>query len=139
MSPFQPHGDDQDTPSNRALMKQNKTRKLKGQNKFKIKSLADLNEDEAKEDEDEKELNEDTFELEYYMLLNHKSEITYFKLLKPDVYESFNNSIPTIVTTITKKGWIFLWYENLMDRDISFMCAHVFKPQHNEILHDISF
>lgn len=57
----------------------------------------------------------------------------------PDLYEGFKNAIPTVITTITDKGWAFLWYENLMDKNMSFMCAHVFKPNHNDLLNDVSF
>lgn len=82
---------------------------------------------------------EEPLELEYYLLLSHKSPITNFKVLKPDLYEGFKHAIPTVIATVTKKGWIFLWYENLMDQNISFMCAHVFKPNQNEIINDICF
>jgi len=57
----------------------------------------------------------------------------------PDLYEGFKNALPTVIATITKKGWIFLWYENLMDKNISFMCAHVFKPSQGDIINDMSF
>jgi len=49
------------------------------------------------------------------------------------------NAIPTVIATVTEKGWIFLWYENLMDQNMSFMCAHVFKPTYDDIINDISF
>ena len=94
---------------------------------------------ENEEDSTDSLSEEEPLELEYYLLLSHKSEITNFKVLMPDLYEGFKHAIPTVIATVTKKGWIFLWYENLMDQNISFMCAHVFKPNQNDIINDICF
>lgn len=125
------------------MMKQNKARKLKGTNDFKLHSLKELDEDDESELEYEKDNDEgetsSPLELNYYLLLSHKSTITGFKLMMPDLYEGFKNAIPTVLTTITEKGWIFLWYENLMDKNMAFMCAHVFKPSHNDIINDVAF
>lgn len=44
----------------------------------------------------------------------------------PDIYDSFTCKIPTIIITTTESTGIFLWYENLMNWDVEFMCAHVF-------------
>lgn len=138
-SPFQPAGDSMDSPTNKIINQQNKTRKIPSTTDLKLKLLAGLNDDDDEEKENfEVESHESTLELDYYLLLNHKSSITNFKLLKPDLYESFKNSIPTIMATMTERGWVYLWYENLMDKDIAFMCAHVFKPD-NGIINDIGF
>lgn len=121
-------------------MKQNKTKKINDNNNFKIRSLADLNDENNEQNNDfNEEGHKSNLELEYYMLLSHKSAITGFKLLLPDLYESFKNTIPTVVTTITEHSWIYLWYENLMDATMSFMCAHVFKPAHNDLINDVAF
>jgi len=141
-------GDEDDSPSNKILMMQNKTRKMQHSGvELKLRSMKELdNPGEGNEDE-EGQLNieeadddkGDPIELEFYLLLNHKSIITSFKLMMPDLYEGFKNAIPTVLTTITEKGWIFLWYENLMDKNMSFMCAHVFKPNYNEVIYDMAF
>lgn len=141
----QPMGDEQDSPSNRMLMMQNRARKIQPTNGIRIHSLKDL--DGPDESGDDNELNNedkdqdksDPLELEYYLLLNHKSVITSFKLLMPDLYEGFKNAMPTVLATITEKGCVFLWYENLMDKNMAFMCAHVFNPAHNEVFHDVAF
>jgi hypothetical protein len=123
-------------------MRDNKTKKLKGANDFKFKSLKDLDnmiENSSVEDASDGSSEEPQLDLDYYMLLSHNSTITSFKMLMPDLYEGFKNAIPTVIATITQKGWIFLWYENLMDKNMAFMCAHVFKPNHNEIINDLAF
>ena len=123
-------------------MKQNKAKVIHDSNEIKLhshskfgenKNVQLLNREDIDDDKD------DPVELEYYSLLNHNSKIVSFKLMMPDLFEGYKNAIPTALATITEKGWIFLWYENLMDKNISFMCAHVFKPEQNEIIHDMAF
>jgi hypothetical protein len=138
-------GDGQGSPTNKQLMMQNRMKNISNKN-VRFKSLKDL---DNLDDDDEFLNNEEgpgdkaeatiPLELNYYLLLSHKSKITRFKLMMPDLYEGFKNAIPTVITTITEKGWIFLWYENLMDKNIAFMCAHVFKPGHDDMIHDVAF
>jgi hypothetical protein len=59
--------------------------------------------------------------------------------MMPDLYEGFKNAIPTVITTLTVNNWVYLWYENLMDKNMAFMCAHVFKPGHNDLICDVAF
>lgn len=100
----------------------NKMRKIQGSNEYKVKSLKDLD-----ELDDEAELNLEEgprggtvasapIDLNFYLLLNHRSNITNFKLMMPDLYEGFKNAIPTVITTMTVNNWVYLWYENLMDK-----------------------
>ena len=110
---------------------------------FRIKSIKDLDalDDADSNDEDMAEDGADTtpFDLNCYELIDHKSKILSFKLMMPDLYEGFKNATPTVLTTLTAKGWAFLWYENLMSGKLSFMCAHVFKPSHNDLVNDVAF
>jgi hypothetical protein len=114
-------------------------------NKQSIKSFRDLedmsDDDNLNSENVGKRGREDnvSLDLNFYLLLSHKSKVTGFKLLKPDLYEGFKNAIPTVITTTTEKGWTFLWYENLMDKNVAFMCAHVFKPEQNDLINDVAF
>jgi hypothetical protein len=134
-------GDGKESPSNKQQMQDNRTKKLKGNN-FRFKSLTQLDnmiDNDSDADMSSDSSDEPQLDLEFYMLLSHKSTITSFKMLMPDLYEGFKNAIPTAIATITQKGWIFLWYENLMDKNMAFMCAHVFKPNHNDFINDMAF
>ena len=121
-------GDEDDSPSNKLLMMQSKAKKLQHPGtELRLHSMKELEDPEESDDEGQLNIEDadidksDPIELEFYLLLNHKSIITNFKLMMPDLYEGFKNAIPTVLTTITEKGWIFLWYENLMDKNMSFM------------------
>jgi hypothetical protein len=69
---------------------------------FKFKSFKELDESSDddnlnkedtmnKEKENEKVL---PLDLSFYCLLDHRSPIRYFKMMKPDIYECFKNAIP---------------------------------------------
>lgn len=78
-------------------------------------------------------------ELELYELIDHRSIITEFKVKKIDLYESFTKCVPEVFMTFTKDKGIFIWYENLMNETVSFMCMHVFKYTHNDPTLDAEF
>ena len=59
--------------------------------------------------------------------------------MRPDIYDSFSCKIPAILITMTESSGIYLWYENLMNKDVEFMCAHIFWHNKADPFLDIAF
>ena len=57
--------------------------------------------------------------------------------MRPDIYDAFMLKIPTIIITLTESSGIYLWYENLMNKDVEFMCAHIFRYNKADPYYDI--
>ncbi len=87
-------------------------------------ALARMNDMLNKEDDEDEEI---PFDLAAYQLLDHRGPIESFRLMMPDLFEGFTAVLPTVIATFTKEHGIYLWYENMMNKDRQFMCAHIFK------------
>jgi len=40
---------------------------------------------------------------------------------------------------MTETSGIYLWYENLMNKDVEFMCAHIFRYNKADPFIDVAF
>ncbi len=59
--------------------------------------------------------------------------------MKPDIYDAFTCWLPAIIITMTETSGIYLWYENLMNKDVEFMCAHIFRYNKADPFIDVAF
>jgi hypothetical protein len=54
-----------------------------------------------------------------YEIPTHRNVIAYFKIFNHDLYESENKYLANVIATITIRNEVFLWYENLVNVNLS--------------------